>query len=229
MIDVAGYDFLDLGTGHGGCYDFARARLGGKNGVGIEYLKHRVDALRKRGYTCHLGDITKVTFPKKAVRFTTISHVLEHLPTLLDVSKVIKSAVDTSKEFVFIEGPSFDFDQLLGNSGLKFYWLGWDNHPSSVTTTFIKQMAKVNKVHSYDLLVEQPLIKDSTSVDLIPLKTKKYLPYTEELHGSKPFVRFDPPIFRSFVFYLWLKPHADRTKLLMARKKFALKESGGFA
>jgi hypothetical protein len=228
MIDVTGYDFLDFGTGYGGCYDFAREKLGGRIGLGFEFLRHRVVALKKEGYNCHLADITKISFPKKSVRFITISHVLEHLPNLKEVEKVINTAINTATEFVFIEGPSFDFDDVLKQHGLKFYWVGWTNHPSNVTTGLIKQTAKHNKIHRYDLLTENPSISDSASVDIVPLKAKAGSKYDPVAYGPKPMVVFDKPIFRSFVCFLWLKPVEERLKLLTTRKKFTLYESGVF-
>lgn len=228
MINVTGYDFLDFGTGHGGCYDFARERLGGKVGLGFEISKPRVADLKKDGYNCHLADITKIALPKKSVRFITISHVLEHVPNLDAAANVVKLAINTAKEFVFIEGPSFDFDDMLKKHGLKFYWVGWHNHRSNVTTTFIKDIAKSNGVHRYDLLAEQPMIIDSTSLDIVPAKSDAGVKYDMATYGPKPRIGFEQPIFRSFVYFLWLKPSQERLTLLTARKKFTLHESGVF-
>lgn len=222
MPDIANYDFLDFGTGNGGCYDFAKQRLGGQKGLGFEFLPHRVTNLKKKGYECTLADITDLSLPKKSTRFITISHVLEHLPSLDAVRKVVKLAIDTAKDFVFIEGPTFDFDTYLKNYKLKFFWVGWSNHPSAVTTSFIKKICLESNVYDYNLLVEQPLIQDSTSKDIIPIQSTVGSKYRLDLHGSKRFVGFDKPLFRSFVYFIWLRKEARRPELLMSRRKFSV-------
>jgi hypothetical protein len=225
MLNVAGYDFLDFGTGAGGCYDFAKQRLHGQSGLGFEFLPHRVTALKNKGYECVLADITKLSLPKKSVKFVTISHVLEHLPSLTDVTKVIALAINTATDFVFIEGPTFDFDTYLKKCDLKFFWVGWSNHPSPVTTSFIKKVCIANKVYGYDLLVEQPPIQSSLSTDIVPLESTIGNAYRLDLHGPKPLVNFDKLLFRSFVYFIWVTKAARCSELLLSRKKFKVHTS----
>ena len=48
-VDLEGYDFLDFGASSGGCIDFARAKLGGRNGLGIDRDPLKVAQMRAKG------------------------------------------------------------------------------------------------------------------------------------------------------------------------------------
>ena len=221
MINLSGYDFIDFGSGFGGCIDFAKKKLFGKNELGFEKHFGRYSDLRKKGYHCLNRDITKIDLTKNSVRFATISHVLEHLNTKADVKKVVKIAIHAATDFVFIEGPSFEFDDYLENLGLKFLWRDGHGHYVKPRIDDIIHYAKSYGVTNYSLLTERPYIVDSSSKDIHPLESPPNVQdYNPKIHPPKKKTIFNPPIFRSFIIFLWLNEKFDRHVCLTSRVKF---------
>jgi len=221
MIDLSKYDFIDFGSGFGGCIKFAKQKLGGVNVLGFENHSGRCNDLRKQGYDCINADITKLSLPKNSVSFVTISHVLEHLKSKKDVENVIKLAVNTSEDFVFIEGPSFDFDNYLNNFDLKFLWRDGHGHSTKVTVLDILSCAVKLNVLGYTLLIEYPLIVNSASKDIHPTASPPSVhDYNPKKHPPKEFVEFDTPIYRSFIIFLWLNKRLNTHKYVTSRFKF---------
>jgi len=137
------------------------------------------------------------------------------------VSKVIKLAVDTAKEFVFIEGPSFEFDEYLENLGLKFSWRDGHGHIVKLTISRILEYVRSMNVVDYSLLTERPYILNSNSVDIHSIKSPPGVHnYDVNKHPSKPTVVFNEPVFRSFIIFLWLKNGVNRDRYLSCRSKF---------
>ena len=223
MIDLKGYDFVDFGSGRGGCLKFAK-KLGGKLGLGFERSKERVEDLRRSGFNCEVSDITKLELPRKSVKFVTISHVLEHLNNLDEVKYVVNLAKNTAKDFIFIEGPSFDFDDYLKTFGFKFFWFDSCGHRTRLTTTQLKCIFSECNLSKYDILAEIPFINNSISKDIYPLDLQfSYSNPPDITKVKKKIVNFNKGIFRSFIIFVWLKE--VNTSLLTCRNKFRLLES----
>jgi len=127
-VNLSDYDFIDFGASKGGCIEFAMARLGGQRGLGIDINTNKAEEMRRNGYDCIEGDITKLALTGKSVRFVTMSHILEHLLDLLSVEEAIKSAAHVASDFQFIQGPFFDADEFLKKQGLRFFWSYWTGH-----------------------------------------------------------------------------------------------------
>ena len=98
------------GPGKGNCIDFAKLCLGGRRGLGIEKKREPAERLRDSGYECIHGDVTSLELPRDAVRFVTMSHVLEHLPDLHAVRNAVEAGATVASDFLFIQGPWFDSD-----------------------------------------------------------------------------------------------------------------------
>ncbi|MCY4057236.1 MAG: methyltransferase domain-containing protein, partial [Gammaproteobacteria bacterium] len=118
-LPLNGYDFLDIGSSKGGSMDFARGKLGGKRGLGVDLNPANVETMRLRGYDCLHGDISEMAFPAKSVRFAVMNHVLEHMP-LPKGYKAVECAKTVATDFIYIRGPYFDADAYLRRHGLKF-------------------------------------------------------------------------------------------------------------
>lgn len=220
MIDLTKYDFLDFGAGFGGCLSFAQQKFGGV-GLGVEAHKGRAEGIRKKGYACLKSDVTSLELPKKSVRYVTMSHLLEHLTSLQGVFKTIQLAVNTATEFVFIEGPAFDFDKYLEDRSLKFFWSNGHGHHTKLKITEILSIFTELNISDYSFQVEQPYVKTSSSDDIHALISPPNVAYYDKSkHPPKPFVRFDKKIYRSFIFYVWLSNRVNRKSLLLSRKKF---------
>jgi hypothetical protein len=221
MLDVSKYDFIDFGSGFGGCIAFAKQKLGGRKALGFEKHAGRCNDLRAKGYSCVNADVTKLALPKNSVSFVTMSHVLEHLHSKEEVEKTIKLAVDTAKDFVFIEGPSFDFDEYLNKFNLKFSWRDGHGHATKVTVSDVITYTAELPIVGYTLLVEHPLIMNSLSKDIHPIDSPPSVhDYNPKKHSPKEYINFNPPIYRSFIIFLWLHHNLNIQKYVTSRFKF---------
>jgi len=156
------------------------------------------------------ADVLTVDLPKKCARGVILSHFLEHLPQS-KVRTAINKAVALSKDFVYIEGPSFDFDNYLKSVGLKF---------SVVTTLLLKRAFSRANILAYTLMVQQPYITRSNSPDLHPLDSPKdQFTYDPTKHPPKPSVKLTNGVFRSFIMIGWITNDAKKTFLKRAVHK----------
>jgi len=217
LIDPTGCDFVDFGSGVGGCIKFAKKKLCGRRELGIEVHRGRYEQLKAAGYNVVCADIASVTLPKKSVSFVTISHVLEHLDSMEEVRRVLHTAVSASRDFVFIEGPAFDFDQYLASVGLKFSWsAGGHDHTTPITSRKLLSLISALEINGYSFLQEMPPITSSSSADLHPITSPPGVcKYDPKIHPPKPVIKLRKPVFRSFVIFVWCA--GPRPDLLAAR------------
>lgn len=145
IIERNGIDFIDFGCSKGGSIDFAMKRFGGRAGLGIDTDIKKVDATSARGYHAIKLDILSIP-DKKLVDFVIMSHILEHLPTISEVTKIVKKACSISREFVYIQQPFFDADGYLLSKQLKLFWSDWRGHPSKITSLQLFQILRDLKV-----------------------------------------------------------------------------------
>ena len=193
------YDFLDFGASKGGCIDFAKKRLGGVRGLGIDINPERVANMRAHGYDCIEGDVTDLAMKDNAVRFVTMSHVLEHLSDLSMVERTVGSAARVAREFLFIQGPWFDADEYLAERGLKFYWSDWHGHKCHVDTADLRQVFRNVGIDDYVLMARAP-VEDSSDSSIHPLESRRNQhDYDPGEHPPKPQLAFNVPIFREMV------------------------------
>ena len=228
MIDLRKYGFVDFGSSKAGCLEFATKHFNNKinNGIGVELNPNKCKVINKKGYNVIRGDVTKLKLPRKSVQFITMSHLLEHLYDLNQVNKTIKLACETAKKFVFIEGPSFDFDGHLKKLGYKFYWSDWHGHRTPVTVRHILRSLARYGYPKYTLLSERPHIVHSRHRDLHPLASPRdQFEYDPKIHPPKVRKPLNlSGVFRSFVIFGWLdgieRPQLYRTKqAFKVRKK----------
>ena len=218
LLSTGNYDFLDFGASNGGCMDFARARLGGLKGLGIDQDPKAVERARKLGYDCIEGDITSLDLPANCVRFITISHTLEHLPTLVEVRKTLELAAKAATNFLFIQGPYFDADALLRSLGLKFFWSDWYGHPCHLTTEQLRRILG-DIGHDDHVMMARLAVNDSLHRAIHPLNSPRdQHEYIPGYHPEKPFVVFEPPLYEAIVCYVQLRPVPNWHEIIRARK-----------
>ena len=215
--ELRGFDFLDFGASMGGCIRFAKNRLGGNRGLGIDKNKAAVEKMRKHGYDCIEGDITALILPRDVVRFVTISHVLEHLPHLNAVRDAIACAARVASDFLFIQGPWFDADEYLERHGLKFYWSDWHGHPCHLTTEQLIEVLRELGLNDYVIKARVPVL-DSLDPAIHPMgSARDQHDYDAGIHPRKPNVTFDIDIYREMVCYVRLQALPNWDLLLKAR------------
>ena len=205
-MDLEDYDFLDFGASAGGCMDFAKKKLGGRKGLGIDRDPGKVERMRSQGYCCTVGDITALDFPENSVRFVTMSHVLEHLRDLGEVRRALECAGRVATDFLFIRGPYFDADDLLRDLGLKFFWSDWHGHPCHLTTGQLRKILRDIGLGDVDV-TKKYIVRDSSHEAIHPLGSPRdQHEYIVGTHPDKPFVVFDPPLYKEMVCYVRLRP-----------------------
>ena len=178
--------------------NFAKDRLGGRRGLGVDVSLTNVTQMRRLGYDCLQGDITKMTLPSDSLRFAVMSHVLEHM-TLPAVYKTIQCAKGVATDFIYIRGPYFDADAFLHREGLKFYWSDWHGHTCHLTTAILRAVLAGLGLREFTIL-GRTFVNDSLDDSIHPLASPTdqhaYVPGT---HPPKPSVRFNPPLYREII------------------------------
>lgn len=193
------YDFLDFGASKGGAIDFAKLRLGGSRGLGVDNDPRKVAVMREKGYDCIEGDVSELAVRDNAVRFVTMSHFLEHLPDARTVERVVAVAARVAQDFLFIQGPWFDADGYLEERGLKFYWSDWHGHKCHVDTAVLRSALAKAGLDDYVLMARVPVV-DSTDSAIHPLAAERgQHDYDPNIHPPKPDVTFDIPVYREMV------------------------------
>jgi len=204
MINIKNYDFLDFGASKGASIEFAKKKLFGKKGLGVDLDPKRVKIMQETGYDCMVGDITALNLPAKSVRFVKMSHILEHMPDLGGVKKAVESAKKVATDFLVITGPYFDQDTYLRSKGFKLDWSDYPEHTCHLT---VKQMINILdelKIDTYELYLRHK-ITDSSSVRIHPLDSPPGSHnYDSKIHSPKKQINFEKDIWTDFVCYVRL-------------------------
>lgn len=218
MTRLVHHDFLDFGASKGGCIDFAKARLGGKRGLGVDSDATKVERMRQLGYECIHADATSAAWPRNSVRFVTMSHFLEHLPDLDAVHKAIECAADAASNFLFIQGPYFDADAFLSDRRLKFFWSDWHGHTCHLTTKHLQAVLADLGLREY-LVMGRVLVYDSLDPSIHPIDSPRdQHEYISDTHPPKKFVVFDPPLYKEIVCLVRLRPITNWNEIVQARR-----------
>ena len=195
------FDFVDFGCSTGGSMEFARGRLGGVRGLGLEMDPAKVAACRKAGFEAHEIDVSTLD-PRRTgtVRFSVLSHFLEHLPSLKLAGKCIESAIAVSDEFVLIRQPYFDADYYLKALGLNLYWSNWIGHKNHMMARdfrdILDPLLARRRFRRY-FMFSRSRIADSNDPCLHPLSSPiDQCEWDAAVHGEKPFYNFSVPVYR---------------------------------
>lgn len=198
-FEISDFDFIDCGASTGGSTDFAMKKLGGKRGLGVNLNPKRVQFMQSKGFDCIEGDITKLPFADDSVRFTVLSHILEHLPDQETVVTAIQEAIRVSKDFVFIQGPFYEADLWLAQNNLKFFWSDLRGHLYPVKAQDIVGAVKNLGLPEPKIYGRAPI--QSTSDKTLHSMQSPFnsLYYDSQIHPPKPEMKFDVPLFKEIV------------------------------
>ena len=203
ILDEGHFDFLDFGCSKGESIGWSKRFLGGKQGLGIDINKKKVTAAQAAGYDAVVFDIHKIP-EKKAVRFTVMSHFLEHVPNISDVNAFLKRACQISTDFVFIKQPYFDADGYLFQNGLKLYWSDWTGHPNDMTTLSIFRLLRELKneglLNRFSIHGRHPILSsDDSYIQSITAPIDQHH-FDSEKHPPKiQGLKFEIPVFKETV------------------------------
>lgn len=221
LIKIAGFDHIDFGCSKGGSLLFAQRRLGGRKGLGIDVRESKVKATRAAGFAAVTYDIHKIP-DIKLVRFTVMSHFLEHIPSASDVRAFVRKACLISKEFVYIQQPFFDADDYLANKGLKLFWSDWTGHPNRMTSlqihTLLSNLQKEGLPINYSIHFRTPIV-DSDDVRIHPAASPKdQHDYDSSIHPKKEVgIEFEDEVFAETVCLITMS-ETDHDKVLQGIK-----------
>lgn len=205
---AAGAELLDLGCGVGRSLRSAETRFGAR-GIGLELNRRKVAIAQEDGLAVFRADIRDVgpgDFP--AARYVTFDNVLEHLPDLDAVAEVLDAACRLASRAVYIRHPSFEDEAYLAGLGLKQYWTDWPGaHTAHIRLHDFVRIA-TERLGIYRILI-QPVLRatDASDPTLLPLSAPPgqrkldrngFGAYSAELHGPKPDVTFDRPVYFAF-------------------------------
>jgi hypothetical protein len=216
----ASAELLDLGAGAGVRLLNEVRRLGVAHPLGIERNPAKVARAQAAGAPVYEADFTHLdprAFP--AVKIVVFDNVLEHLPSLASVDLVFKQACAIASHVVYIRHPSFENEEYLASLGLKQYWTDWPGvHTAHIRLHEFVAMAAGSGV--YDFTV-RPLKRAYGSDDptILPASAppnqrkpprarRAYGLYDETLHGAKPRVEFDRPVYFAFDVFFFLRRDA---------------------
>ena len=201
-----GIDFFDFGCGAGVRLEFGQRVLGGKEGLGIDVSPKKIAQAREAGWRAMLFDIDKIP-DHKLVRFTLLSHFLEHVADLAAVRRYIQKACRVSTQFVLIKQPYFDADGHLLKHGLKTFWSDWHGHPNMMSTMSLYQILRdlraAGHLARFSIHARERILS-SADPRIHPLQSPiDQHQYDPARHPSKPpEIAFDVPVYYETVAFI---------------------------
>jgi len=215
-IELQEFDFIDFGCKKGSSFSFCEDVLGGKRGLGIDNNPVYVEEFCEAGGRAIVADAAQTGLPSDAVRFVCVSHLLEHLPSLDVVEKVVLEAIRIASDFVCVVGPYFDADAYLRSKDMKFYWSDWSWHPTHVDAAFLAGILRAHGYTDFECWGKIE-ITNSDYIAIHPTDSPSdQHGYDENLHPPKLSIQFDKPIYREMVFLIALKGIPDRDSIINA-------------
>lgn len=216
LIKFKSIDHIDFGCSKGGSLEFAKIRLGGEFGLGIDIDLAKVVATNEAGYAAIQYDINLLP-NRKLVKFVIMSHFLEHLHSSVIAKGMLRKALQISSDFIYIQQPFFDSDGYLLERGLKLFWSDWRGHPNRMTSLDMVLILRDLRIEGFDfkysICVHKP-IENSADPCVHPLFAPRDSGYfSAELNNNKPKIDFHGNVFRELLILITF-PGADHNDLL---------------
>ncbi|MDB5415267.1 MAG: wbbL 1 [Rubritepida sp.] len=208
------YDFIDIGCSKGGSLAWGAANFGG-TGLGIDLDERKVQATLAAGHHAIVADARHLDLPDNAVRFATLSDVLEHMPDGEIAEKCLAEAYRVASEFVLVRGPNFDRGDYLAKNALKKYFADWRGHTwHHQTEDFVRLAQRVGAREV--LLLSHERIHSSEHPDILPASAPQDQGrYDPAAHGPKPFITFGRKIYSRIVMVLGKVPEANLQRIAL--------------
>ena len=206
---------------------FAQERLGGGRGLGIDRNPSKVEKARAGGFEVVRGDLSSAAEFRGQVRFTILSHFLEHLPNLAIAEACLDTALGISSEFVYVQQPWFDADDRLRLLGLKLYWSDCRVHLNHMTSDqFLQALRHLRDKHPFRqaILAGRTIISDSDAPEVHALQS----PSDQEAHdpakhpAKPPRIGFAFPVYRELVAVVTKVEIGDKELRRMLRRAVPL-------
>lgn len=207
-VDWSHYDFIDLGSFSGGSLRACTKMFAAMRGIGVDISAKNVQRSREAGFDAMQADAQSLDLTD-VVRFVSALDFLEHLPDLATVEKVLASAARAATDFLYIKHPSFEGEHYLTSLGVTQYWHNWRGHTSHIRVCDYCEMFERLGLSSYTIQFgERITTTDHYSIIPagLPIDQGRYDP---TLHGPRPDITFDEPIWRVQHIFVQLRPFSN--------------------
>ena len=213
MINTNNIDFVDFGCSDGANISRILAVDSTLKGLGIDIDESKLKKAKENGFNVVNFDILKLP-NQKLVKFVTMSHFLEHLPSVKFAEDIINCGINISSEFVFIRQPWFDSDGILLFNNLKLFWSDWSGHPNNMTTLdfYLIFLRALKSRYIYDFSIfGRGHIVNSSDECLIPLKAPHNShKYDKIKHGEKSTDQeLFNPVYKEVIVIARIKQHVN--------------------
>jgi hypothetical protein len=203
------YAFVDAGSGKGGSVRYCEERFGLSPGLGLELVDEDARKAREDGLTVITCDVMREEFPERCVSFASMMDFLEHLPDEAAAVGVLEKLGGAARDFLYIRHPSFEDVDYLARFGLKITWSDWDEHPNMMTLMDYLRIFSDFAWNDYVINLGSP-ITSSWHYAVVPQSAPRGAQaYDARLHGPRPFVEFDRPMYEQFDIFVRLNPDLD--------------------
>ena len=212
QLERGGYDFLDLGSNHGGGF-LVGERQGGRSGLGFDLQPQLVQHLIEQGRDVACMDVRTLRAQTPLVDFAVCSHVLEHLPSIYDVGSVIGALRHLCRDYLLISGPCY-----LYGKNLKVLHTAMTDHLSRFKLGDLVSILHALRLRDYVIALTEPL-KDSDSpwIHRADEPAEGMWTWDAAKNRPKPRTGFDREIYRDFVCIVQLRRGVD---ILQTLKRF---------
>ncbi|MEC7291248.1 MAG: class I SAM-dependent methyltransferase [Pseudomonadota bacterium] len=194
-------DFVDFGCSVGGSMLEMQKLFPGSLGLGVDIDDAKIEAAKAAGHFALVADARYLRLFKDHVRFSVLSHFLEHLPSVTDANLSLLSAAEISTDFIYVRQPNFDADGYLFNLGYKTYWSDWHGHPNRMSSLELFRsfdyLQKRGSIQAFEIFATGR-IRDSQHSSIHPLASpQNQNAYDETVHPEKPLRRlpFFQPVY----------------------------------
>ena len=214
QLERGAYDFLDLGSNHGGGFTIGE-RQGGRRGLGFDLQPQLVEHLIGQGRDVACMDVRSLRTSQPVVDFAVCSHVLEHLPSIYDVGSVIGSLRRACRDYLLISGPCFEEEDYLYSKNLKVLHTAMTDHLSRFKVIDLVTMLHSLRLRDYVVALTLPL-KDSNDPWIHRADEPAEGMWTWDAQKSLPksYASFDRPIHRDFICMVQLRDGVDLSAAL---------------
>jgi len=209
-------DLLDLGAGSGRRIRAEAKQFASKHPIGIDRNARKVARAQERGLPVYCADFTELdpgAFP--AAHVVVFDNVLELLPSVADVEAALGRACEIASEVVYVRHPSFEDEEYLTSLGVKQYWTDWPGtHTAKVRLEEFRAMAQRRRIDAVEVRgVKRACTSDDPTI--LPLagppdqhkhadERGAYGLYDAAIHGAKPSVVFDRPVYFGFDLFFFV-------------------------
>lgn len=189
LLDSGVVEFLDLGCGAGGSYEFIRRHTNLRVGLSLDVSEEKVRQCREANDLSFTFDVGKLPKTPGTVSAAFCVHFLEHIEEAQTVFRIIESALTATRDFLIVRQPFFDHDEALAALGCTTYWSNWSGHKTKLTCAMVDRAT--DRLQRKGLLYDYTVagidrIDNTGHPAILPLKAPPdQHDYDAEAHGPK--------------------------------------------